>query len=64
MSGLISWTSKAKRKPLCKGAGSKPNATRQLASAAQKRKLRERMAKDANKARKEAIAKAVAEKNA
>lgn len=64
MSGLIAWSSKAKRKPLCKGAGAKPNATRQLAAASRKRKLRERMAKDANKARKAAIAKAVAEKNA
>lgn len=63
MSGLIAWTSKAKRKPICKAAGKKPNPTRQRAAASRSRKLRERLAKDANKARKEAIAKAVAEKN-
>lgn len=45
MSGLVSWSSKAKRKPVKKGAGKKPNAHRQRLLASRRRKERERAAK-------------------
>ncbi|MBO6102734.1 MAG: hypothetical protein J6P03_05715 [Opitutales bacterium] len=64
MSGLVAWSSRAKRKPIKKAAGKKPNAHNLRALASRKRKIKERNAKLAEKARKEAIAKAVAEKNA
>lgn len=64
MSGLVAWSSRAKRKPVCKAAGAKPNSHNLRANAARKRKAKERMLKIAEKARKAAIAKAVAEQNA
>lgn len=64
MSGLVKWTSRAKRRPINKTAGKKPNAHRLRAAASKQRKLNERLGKDAEKARKEAIAAAVAAKNA
>ncbi len=62
MSGLVKWTSKAKRKAKNKTPGNKPNAQRQRLLAARRRKVNEKAAKVEAKARKEAIAKAVAEK--
>jgi hypothetical protein len=49
MSGLIQWTSKAKRKPGKKGAGAKPNAQRQRLLASRKRKERASAAKASRK---------------
>lgn len=49
MSGLIQWTSKAKRKPGKKSAGAKPNARRQRLLASRKRKVRASAAKVARK---------------
>ena len=49
MSGLIQWSSKAKRKPAKKAAGAKPNPRRQRVLAARKRKLRASAAKAASK---------------
>ena len=40
MSGLVHWSSCAKRKPAKKAAGTKPNAQRQRLLAARKRKAR------------------------
>ncbi len=40
MSGLVQWSSCAKRKPAKKAAGTKPNAQRQRLLAARKRKAR------------------------
>ncbi len=40
MSGLVQWSSCAKRKPLKKSSGAKPNAQRQRMLAARKRKAR------------------------
>ncbi|MBR4597816.1 MAG: hypothetical protein IKO42_05420 [Opitutales bacterium] len=64
MSGLVAWSSRAKRKPVKKAAGAKPNAHKQRALAARRRKENERQAKAAQKARKAEIAKVVAEQNA
>ena len=61
MSGLVQWTSKAKRKGQTKKAGSKANAHRQRQLASRKRKVNEKAAKIEAKARKVAIAAAVAE---
>ncbi len=61
MSGLVKWTSRAKHKPRNKAAGNKPNAQRQRMLAARKRKVNEKVAKQEAKARKAAIAAAVAE---
>jgi len=49
MSGIIQWSSKAKRKSGKKAAGAKPNATRQRLLAARKRKVRASEAKAAAK---------------
>jgi len=38
MSGLVQWTSRAKKKPSSKRNGAKPNAQRQQVLAARKRK--------------------------
>ena len=64
MSGLVAWSSRAKRKPVKKAASAKPNAHKQRALAARRRKENERQAKLAQAARKAEIAKAVAEQNA
>lgn len=64
MSGLVAWSSRAKRKPIRKSPGSNTNAHRLRENAAKKRKIRARVNKAAEKARKEGIAKAVAEMNA
>lgn len=64
MSGLVAWSSRAKRKPVRKAAGKKPNAHRQRALASRKRKAAECAAKAESKARKAEISKAVAEQNA
>lgn len=64
MSGLVAWSSRAKRKPIKKSPGSNMNAHRLRANAAKKRKIKASLNKQAEKARKEAIAKAVAEMNA
>lgn len=64
MSGLVAWSSRAKRKPLAKQGGAKPNAHNLRASAAKQRKLNARINKDAEKARKEKTAAAVAAMNA
>jgi len=45
MSGLIQWSSKAKRKPGKKAAGAKPNPRRQRVLASRKRKQRASAAK-------------------
>ncbi|MFI3291015.1 MAG: hypothetical protein R3Y46_03945 [Opitutales bacterium] len=47
MSGLVQWTSRAKRKAKNKSAGSKPNAHRQRSLAARKRKINASAAKAA-----------------
>ena len=47
MSGLIQWSSCAKRKPAKKGPKSKPNANRQRVLAFRRRKIRESAAKAA-----------------
>ena len=52
MSGLVQWSSKAKRKAGKKAAGAKPNARRQRLLAARKRKLRASAEKAAKKASK------------
>ncbi len=49
MSGLVQWTSRAKRKPGTKASGNKPNAQRQRLLAARKRKARASAAKAARK---------------
>lgn len=64
MSGLVAWSSRAKRKPINKTAGTNTNAHRLRANAAKKRKIKAIANKAAEKARKAAIEKAVAEKNA
>lgn len=56
MSGLIQWTSKAKRKPGKKSAGSKPNARRQRLLASRRRKARESAAKASKKTASEKLA--------
>ncbi len=62
MSGLIQWSSKAKRKSLKKAAGSKPSSRNQRVSAIRAKRRALANAKSLNKARKAAIAAAVAEK--
>jgi hypothetical protein len=64
MSGLVAWSSRAKRKSIKKSPGSNTNAHRLRANAAKQRKVRASVKKQAERARKEATAKAVAEKNA
>jgi len=49
MSGVIQWSSCAKRKPCKKGPGKKPNATRQRLLASRKRKQRESALKASKK---------------
>ncbi len=56
MSGLIQSYKKAKKSPVAKGAFSKANAHRQRALAAKQRRVRETVAKAAERARREAIA--------
>ena len=41
MSGLVAWSSRAKRKPIKKAAGKKPNAHNLRALASRKRKIKE-----------------------
>lgn len=47
MSGLVQWSSRAKRKPCKKSPGAKPNAQRQRVLAQRRRRLREKAAKSA-----------------
>ena len=49
MSGLVQWSSCAKRKGIKKGAGKKPNAQRQRMLAARKRKQRASAVKAASR---------------
>lgn len=62
MSGLVKWVSRAKRKGVNRTTGP-VNAHKLRASAAKQRKARSAASKIAEKARKEATAKAVAEIN-
>lgn len=52
MSGLVQWSSCAKRKPGKKAAGAKPNPTRQRLLASRKRKMRASAEKASHKAKK------------
>ncbi len=62
MSGLIQWSSKAKRKSQKKAAGNKPSSRNQRVAAIRAKRRALAKAKSLNKARKAEIAAAVAEK--
>ncbi|CDE85394.1 unknown [Coraliomargarita sp. CAG:312] len=55
MSGLVQWSSCAKRKPLKKKPGAKPNPRRQRLLAARKRKIRASAVKASRKLREVAV---------
>lgn len=56
MSGLVQWSSCAKRKPAKKTPGAKPNAQRQRLLASRKRKVRQSAYKASRKAARAGVA--------